>query len=152
MVVADAVKVLGLVGNPKSEPGTNLWRLSVAVSNTTTKTIEVAFPTLQTGRDGSWTNAAEALDPGENYASQIGPHGCVTQTIVYAASHPEGDWRLRFFVSERLTGAKRFLWRRRAKLSVYDSLDPEPIIWGPYWEVLSPVFGTNAVVQMRSPR
>jgi hypothetical protein len=152
-VKADAIKVLGLVGDPKAEPGTNLWRLSVAVSNTTaTKTFEVAFPTLQTGRVGSWISTAEALDPGENYANHIGPHGCVTQAILYTTTQPESDWRLRFFVSEKLTGVKRFMWRRRAKLSVYESLDPEPTIWGPYWEVVSPVFGTNSPAREESPR
>jgi hypothetical protein len=152
IVKADAIKILGLVGDPKSEPGTNLLRLSVALSNASGKTIQVAFRTLQTGRDGSWTNTAEALDPGENLASDIGPHGCVTQALVYNTSPPQGDWRLQFFVAEKVTGVKRFMERRRAKLSLYESLNPEPMTWGPFREVVSPVFGTNSFAREEGPR
>jgi hypothetical protein len=148
--VHPAIKVLGLVGDPKTEPGTNLWTLSVALSNTTTKTFEVAFPTLQTGRDGCWTNAAEALDPSEKYASQIGPHGCATQAIAYTTSRPEGDWRLRFFVSEGMSGLKFLMQRQPGERSLYD-LHPRTTRLVMYGEVVSPVFGSNAVVQMRSP-
>src|SRR4051812_27150095 len=50
------VKVLGLVGDPRPEPGTNLWTVSVALSNTTPKDFSIAFPTLQTRSADGWTN------------------------------------------------------------------------------------------------
>src|SRR6476659_8537139 len=72
---ADAIKVLGLVGEPKSEPGTNLWSLSVAVSNTTRKTLAVSWPTLQIRCASGWTNFSEGLDLSQNFENHIGPFG-----------------------------------------------------------------------------
>jgi hypothetical protein len=60
------------------------------------------FPTLQAGGDGSCTNAADALDPGANYADDIRPYGCATQAIVYAASPPEDDLVAEIFQSEKI--------------------------------------------------
>jgi hypothetical protein len=148
-VKADAIKVLGLIGDPKVEPGTNLWTLSVGVSNRTRKTLAVLYPALQAPSDYGWQNVSDVF---ENYVHIIGPYGSATQTFTYAIVPPVENWRWRLYVSERLTGVKKFTKARWMGMPLYNCLNPATTLWGPYREVVSPVFGSKTVAQDERPR